>query len=198
LKAEIAGLRHQHIDLPQLRDDLFCRVSFPRHSPNPPWSKPYFREDHFKGGRSALGEFHSFFAPVLGDGDISVDDYFRPLCSVLTRSVLRPLGVQCTVFIGAGYLSAIKCQWLDLIVAELVINASKYAFDDADDGCVTIDIDGRDGLWTCMVSDNGVGMGNYTRGTGSLIFDKLTEALGGDLAIRTGASGTAVSIEFCG
>jgi len=27
-------------------------VSFPCHRSNPPWSKPYFREDHFKGGRS--------------------------------------------------------------------------------------------------------------------------------------------------
>jgi hypothetical protein len=27
-------------------------VSFSCHLSNPPWSKPYFREDHFKGGRT--------------------------------------------------------------------------------------------------------------------------------------------------
>jgi len=47
-----AALCHQHIHLPQLRDDLFRRMPFPCHRTNPPWSKPYFREDHFKGGRS--------------------------------------------------------------------------------------------------------------------------------------------------
>jgi hypothetical protein len=26
-------------------------MPFPSHSPSPPWSKPYFRSDHFKGGR---------------------------------------------------------------------------------------------------------------------------------------------------
>jgi hypothetical protein len=29
-------------------------VSFPCHQSNPHWSKPYFREDHFKGGRTSI------------------------------------------------------------------------------------------------------------------------------------------------
>src|SRR5215203_4633924 len=47
-------LRHQHIHLAQLRNDLLGLVSLPRH----PWSslarKPYLRADHLKGGGSQL------------------------------------------------------------------------------------------------------------------------------------------------
>jgi hypothetical protein len=52
---------HQHIELPQLRDNLLCRLSFPCHLINPPWSKPHFREDHSKGE----GQGTSRFRPMV-------------------------------------------------------------------------------------------------------------------------------------
>ena len=45
-------LRGQHVNLPQLRDDLFSRVSLSLAFFSPPSGhKPYIREDHFSGGR---------------------------------------------------------------------------------------------------------------------------------------------------
>lgn len=47
-----ASLRYQHVDLPQLRDDLFGLMSLLGHSIVLQTArKPYFREDHFLGGR---------------------------------------------------------------------------------------------------------------------------------------------------
>ena len=51
---DLPALRHQHINLPKLRNDFFRCMYLPCHRSHPPWSKPYFREDHFKGGRSIL------------------------------------------------------------------------------------------------------------------------------------------------
>src|SRR5271155_661736 len=45
-------LRNQHIDLPQLRDDLFRLVTFPRHWSPPACLNTYLRVDPFSGGGS--------------------------------------------------------------------------------------------------------------------------------------------------
>src|SRR5208283_3455157 len=48
--SDVLALRDQHINLPQLRNDLFRRVSLLRHCSPPSCQKTYFRSDHFSGG----------------------------------------------------------------------------------------------------------------------------------------------------
>ena len=46
------ALRRQHINLPQLGNDLFGLVSLPSHSWSSSGQKPYSESDHFSGGGS--------------------------------------------------------------------------------------------------------------------------------------------------
>lgn len=146
----------------------------------------------------SVAALHRFFANSAGNGEISAEAHFQALSAVLSRSVLAPLGLHCETFVDKGFLSAEKCEWLGLIVAELVINAAKYAFPDGDCGRVRIEILACDACWCCTVSDNGAGMQSLSRGSGSKILDCLIEALDGQLAVRTGPDGTAISILFVG
>jgi hypothetical protein len=52
------ALRRQHVNLPQLRNNLLGRVSLPRHI-DPPWcQKTYFKSDHFNEGGSGNTSLH--------------------------------------------------------------------------------------------------------------------------------------------
>jgi two-component sensor histidine kinase len=144
----------------------------------------------------SVAALHRFFANSAGKGEISAEAYFQALSAVLSRSVLAPLGLHCETFVDKGRLSAEKCEWLGLAITELVMNAAKHAFPDGNCGRVRIEVLARDECWCCTVSDNGVGMQNAFRGTGSRITDCLIEALDGQLAIRAGTDGTATSIVF--
>jgi two-component sensor histidine kinase len=144
----------------------------------------------------SAAELHRFFADSAGNGEIPAEAYFQALGAVLSRSVLAPLGLHCETFVDKGCLSSGKCELLGVAIAELVINAAKHAFPDDSCGLVRIELLARDARWCCTVSDNGAGMHNISRGSGSKIIDCLVEALDGQLAIRTGSDGTAISIVF--
>ena len=144
----------------------------------------------------SVAELHRFFADSAGDGEISTEAYFQRLGAILSRSVLAPLGIHCETFVDKGSLSAEKCEWLGLTIAELVINAAKHAFRGDIGGRVRIEILARGARWFCAVSDNGVGMQSSPRGSGSKITDALIESLGGRLLTRTGPEGTTASINF--
>jgi two-component sensor histidine kinase len=146
----------------------------------------------------AIANLHRFFSSDACDGKISVNTYFESLCAILSQSVLAPLDLCCEAFIDEGLLSAEKCEWLGLAVAELVMNAAKYAFPSDVRGRVRIELVARGTCWCCTVSDNGIGMLNMSGGNGSRIARAFVDALNGQITIHTQRHGTAVSITFNG
>ena len=146
-----------------------------------------------------LAELHRFLSRGAGHGEIEAADYFQPLCAVLSRSLLVPISVHCETFVGDGVLDSGTCEWLGLIVAELVMNAAKHAFPGRTDGRVRVDMYAPDGMaWCCTVSDNGCGMRNACGGAGSRIVNALVQLLDGQMAVDTGLGGTTVTIQFPG
>jgi two-component sensor histidine kinase len=144
----------------------------------------------------AAADLHRFFAHRSNDDTISAEYYFQSLCGVLSRSILAPLGLQCEAFIDKAHMPAAKCELLGLAITELVLNAAKHAFPGNGFGRVRTEVLARKNHWCCTVSDNGTGLCNEFNGSGSHIIAGLVEALGGQLAVRTGPGGTAVSIIF--
>lgn len=144
----------------------------------------------------AVADLHRYFSRNFEEVTVSAAEYFEPLCALLSKSILVPLGLHCEVSIDKTPLRAEQCELLGLAVAELVLNAAKHAFPGKTSGCVRVDILERDACWCCTVSDNGIGRWRRTPGSGSQITDSLVDALGGQLAIRAGPGGTAVSITF--
>jgi len=144
-----------------------------------------------------LAELHQFFSRGAGAGQIVAADYFQPLCAVLCRVILTPLEIHCEASIGEGTLDATRCEWLGLIIAELVTNAAKHGFRDGGTGCVRIELTARDEFaWCCTVTDNGCGMLNTKAGAGSQILETLAQMLEGQMTIVTGSLGTSVTILF--
>jgi two-component sensor histidine kinase len=146
----------------------------------------------------AAADLHRFFARCPDDAEIPAENYFRPLCALLSRSVLAPLGLHCEAFVDKTPMLTEKCELLGLAITELVLNAAKHAFPGDICGRVRIEILEQNAHWCCTVSDNGAGMQKGSHGSGSQITNSLVEALDGQLNIRTGPEGTAVSIVFNG
>lgn len=144
----------------------------------------------------AVADLHRFLGRCPEAFQISAESYFQPLCALLSKSILAPLGLHCEVSVDKGPMHAEKCEFLGMVITELVLNAAKHAFPGNISGCVRIEIVERDERWYCTVSDNGIGISKNSPGSGSQIADGLVDALGGQLTVCTGPNDTAVSITF--
>jgi len=143
----------------------------------------------------ATSELHRF--SCLGwHVEMSTQDHLQALCSLLTKAILAPLDIRCHVSLADGQLSSRKLQLLGLVIAELVTNAAKHGFCGRPGGDVHITVERRDHRWSCIVSDNGCGLGNSYRGLGSQLLDRLIEALGGEARVHSASSGTTKTIYF--
>jgi chemotaxis protein methyltransferase CheR len=137
-----------------------------------------------------------------GKGDeIDVGAYLLKLCETLAASMIgdnRPVSLK--VVGGDGAATSDQAVSLGLIVTELVINALKHAFPDAEkdaDIIVGYEVDGAD--WKLSVSDNGVGMpyrqpGAKSTGLGTSLLKALAQQLEAQVNVSTSAEGTMVSV----
>jgi two-component sensor histidine kinase len=126
--------------------------------------------------------------------DAAVDVYLERLGRTLSSAVLSPTNTSFELFVDQGRLPIDVCERLGLIIVELVINASKYAFAGRKNGVVRIDMIRSGRNWRCIVSDNGSGMDGADRSSGLNIVDTLVRSLKGRLIIRSGVSGTCVCV----
>jgi two-component sensor histidine kinase len=126
--------------------------------------------------------------------DAAVDVYLERLGRTLSSAVLSPTNTSFELFVDQGWLPIDVCERLGLIIVELVINASKYAFADRENGVVRIDMIRSGRNWRCIVSDNGIGMDGADRSMGLNIVDALVRSLKGRLIIRSRAVGTCVCV----
>ena len=142
----------------------------------------------------AFGNLHRSLIVGAQDDWVFVENYVEHLCEVLSEAILEPLGIRCEVFADAGELAGVWCERLGLVITELVTNAAKHAFQGRNNGVVRVELINRSNSWVCIVSDNGVGTGMASLGAGSKILKQLVRALGGDLAVKSGHSGTSVIV----
>ncbi|HEX4160373.1 MAG TPA: sensor histidine kinase [Rhizomicrobium sp.] len=143
---------------------------------------------------AAFGNLHRCLVVGAADEWISAQGYIEHLCGALSDALLRPLGVRCEVVADEGEVPRGRCEQLGLIITELVTNAAKHAFRGRNDGLVRVELINRSDCWVCTVSDNGVGAGAASAGTGSKILEQLVRALGGNLIRKSGRFGTSITV----
>ena len=142
----------------------------------------------------AFSNLHrSLTVGVAGDR-VSVQCYVENLCKALSEAVLEPLGVHCEVSADVGELSGERCELLGLVIAELVINASKHAFRERQDSQIRVEVIQKANSWLCVVSDDGDGLNAGLLGVGSKILNQLVQTLGGKVARKSGHNGTTVVV----
>ncbi|WP_083991896.1 sensor histidine kinase [Bradyrhizobium embrapense] len=143
---------------------------------------------------AAFGMLHRSLVVGGLQGKISLSDYMEQLCRSLSEALLRPMGVRCELVTEVGDMPAERCERLGLVIAELVTNAARHAFGGRDSGTVRVSILEDGASLVCIVSDDGRGMGIALGGAGSRILDQLVHAMGGEMVVRSGPTGTSVVV----
>ncbi len=129
----------------------------------------------------------------------SVQRLFRSLCDSLIAAA-GAKNVKVNLEIEALELEFEQTVILSLLLAEIVTNALKHAFDSENEGQVTVLLAERAGMVIFEVRDNGrglvaAGQGDISRGAGYGILDMLAVQLGGQLT-RTNESGLRTRLAF--
>lgn len=144
----------------------------------------------------AFGNLHRSLMIGAANASVSVQDYVEHLCRSLSEAMLEPIGVRCEVTVDTGTLPAVRCELLGLVIAELVTNAAKHAFQNRDDGVVRIKLLRKGPSWVCVVSDNGRAAGPTLPGAGTKIVAELTRLLEGSFTRSSGRHGTSSIVAF--
>jgi two-component sensor histidine kinase len=148
----------------------------------------------FESHIMAAGELLRTISTTPPANDVAIDVYLERLGRALSRAILSPSNIGCEVFSDQGRLAVEVCERLGLIIVELVLNASKYAFAGRSNGVVRVEMKRSGRHWRCTVSDNGIGMVGPGYGTGLKIVEALVRSLKGRLNLRSGASGTCACV----
>lgn len=132
-----------------------------------------------------------------GSGRLGLAEYLVPLSGEILDNFPKRIPVSISCDAEDVELDAKTLQLIGIIVNELLTNAMKYAFPNADRGEIRITAAARDGMLEISVSDNGIGFpmssDRYeSDGFGSTLVDLLAQQLGG--TIKAGNEGGARTV----
>jgi two-component sensor histidine kinase len=103
----------------------------------------------FENQIAAASELFRTISSIHTAEDAAVDVYLERLGGALSSAVLSPINTSFELFVDQGRLRIDVCERLGLIIVELVVNASKYAFADRKNGVVRIDMIRSGHNWRC-------------------------------------------------
>jgi len=132
--------------------------------------------------------------------DVAMAPYLEDLC----RDMLATLGNDQIVIIvrpSSIVLNRERAMLVSLLVAELLMNASKHAFDPGAPGSITIALDHENSSYQLKFADNGRGLPDdfdpsANAGLGMRIVQGLVSQLSGSLHTGSGPSSTTTEIRF--
>ena len=137
---------------------------------------------------------HALQMPTHND-PVDASAYLGDLCRSISCSKLKNAGIE-LVFVDEPFrLPAERCWMMGMIVAELITNAIRHAFDQRG-GALRIECLVSKDFVLYRVSDNGSGRSTQTRsGSGMRIVHGLAEALGATFAFYLGETGAEAVLE---
>ena len=162
-------------------------------------TRRHLRDTHERVISIATVQKHLHASAAIGP--IEMAPYLSKLCGALSRSMIgENQAITLKVLAGQGTATSRQAESLGLIVAELVINSLKHAFDDnVKDGQIAVayEVSGTD--WKLSVSDNGIGKpdGVFAQpktGLGTGIVKALSKQLDAEVVTLSGPQGTIVSV----
>jgi two-component sensor histidine kinase len=118
------------------------------------------------------------------------------LCRSLASGGLDQCGIALHLAVsGSVLLDGVRCWRANLILSELITNASRHAFCRSG-GRISIVVTMKCGWVVCRVSDDGSSDSAPKPGLGTQIVDALTADLKGDIKREYTESGTVVTLSF--
>jgi two-component sensor histidine kinase len=132
--------------------------------------------------------------------DVEATPFLEALCQDILASIGNS-NVLVVVSPSSIRLRRGRAMLLSLIVAELMMNATKHAFDEARPGSVVIRLEAKGANYHLIFADDGKGLpegSNYTTspGLGSRIVQGLVEQLAGTIRTQSSPAGTTIEIAF--
>ena len=153
------------------------------------------------GTLSALGEAGPAVAAFLAE-ELSLPEPDLPWHAERDRIAnVAALGIHCEVFVGEGVLEATTCEWMGLIVSELVMNAATHAYPGRDGGPIWVTMTRDESSRTAIsVRDEGVGLTSGRDQTGKRlgmrIIAALAHQLGAEVTPRSLNPGTELMVSI--
>lgn len=118
------------------------------------------------------------------------------LCRAMAISTLEHRGITLHLAIHRPIMiDGFRCWRANLILSELITNASRHAFRERG-GSISVALAIARGQVVCSVDDDGSAPKTPKSGLGTQIIDALTKDLEGDIARRYTRSGTAIILRF--
>jgi two-component sensor histidine kinase len=144
----------------------------------------------------ALASTHDILRPPLTSAPTDLSTNLIRLCRVMTSSRLAQRGVELNLAITEPVvLDAKRCWRAELIISELITNASRHAFA-SQAGRISVAVKAASGQVICRVSDDGSPTATFKRGLGTELIEALAADLDGYVERLHKASGTTVTLCF--
>jgi two-component sensor histidine kinase len=125
-----------------------------------------------------------------GNDCIDASAYLRELCGSISRSKLENRNIELVLVDRAFRMSSERCWLLGMIIAELITNAARHAFD-RNGGTIRIECRSSGEFVECRVCDNGSASTPDVRpGSGLRIIDALAEKLDAEFQFNLGEAGS--------
>jgi two-component sensor histidine kinase len=132
---------------------------------------------------------HALQMPA-GNDCIDASAYLRDLCGSISRSKLENRNIELVLVERPFQMSSKRCWLLGMIVAELITNAVRHAFDQ-EGGTIRIECRASGEFVECRVSDNGSASTAHVRpGNGLRIIEALAQNLDADFQFNPGENGS--------
>jgi two-component sensor histidine kinase len=131
---------------------------------------------------------------MTASADLSAN--LTQLCHAMTSSRLAERGIELHLAVTEPVmLDAKRCWRAELIISELITNASRHAFT-SQAGRISIAVETAAGQIICRVSDDGSPTATLKRGLGSELIDALAADLDGYVERIHKTSGTTITLFF--
>jgi two-component sensor histidine kinase len=144
----------------------------------------------------ALARAHEVLQPPMGSAVADLGANLTRLCLAMTSSRLAQRGIELRLSISKPVLlDAKRCWRTQLIISELITNASRHAFG-SEAGCISVAIDCVSGEVVCCVRDDGSPAAIAKRGLGTELVDALAADLNGRVERQHTTSGTTITLRF--
>jgi two-component sensor histidine kinase len=125
-----------------------------------------------------------------GNDCIDASAYLRDLCGSISRSKLKNSSIELVLVERPFQMSSERCWMLGMIVAELITNAVRHAFDQ-NGGAIRVECRSSGAFVECRVSDNGSASSPEVRpGSGLRIIEALAQSLDAEFQFNFGEEGS--------
>jgi two-component sensor histidine kinase len=144
----------------------------------------------------ALAASHQILRPPSTAASADLSANLIQLCRAMTSSGLADRDIELHVAVAEPVmLDAKRCWRAELIISELITNASRHAFT-SQAGRISVSVETAAGRIICRVSDDGSPTAALKRGLGSELIDALAADLDGYVERIHKASGTTITLFF--